>query len=105
MFTAEIANGAGLEERYVLEVLSGLAAVGIVEYEPASQVFTLPPEHALFLSDDTSPYFMGGWLDMIPSVMSQVEGVAKSTVHGGGVGFEEFGRSIIRGIDRGKTSS
>lgn len=102
---AEIAEGARLDQRYVIEILSGLAAAGVVEYDPATSNFTLPPEHALFLGSDTSPYFMGGWLDMLPSVMSQVEGVASATIHGGGVGFEEFGGTIIRGIDRGNAPS
>lgn len=102
---AEIAGAAGLEERYVLEILSGLAAAGIVEYDPAETSFRLPPEHALFLADESSPYFMGGWLDMIPSAMTQLEGIAAAVVHGGGVGFEEFGPSMIRGIDRGNSPS
>ncbi len=102
---ADIAEGAGLDPRYVTEILSGLAAAGVVEYDPTTTTFTLPPEHALFLASDASPYFMGGWLDMLPSIMSQVEGVANATVHGGGVGFEEFGGTIIRGIDRGNTPS
>ena len=101
----EIAAGARLEARYVREILSGLAAAGVVEYDPETAVFTLPAEHALFLASDSSPYFMGGWLDMVPSIMSQIEGVANATVHGGGVGFEEYGRTIIRGIDRGNAPS
>jgi SAM-dependent methyltransferase len=102
---AEIAVGAELEERYVLEILSGLAAAGIIEYDPASSAFVMPPEHALFLAQDQSPYFMGGWLDMIPSAMTQLEGIARAVTHGGGVGFEEFGPSMIRGIDRGNSPS
>ncbi|MGH3649261.1 MAG: class I SAM-dependent methyltransferase, partial [Acidimicrobiia bacterium] len=58
-----------------------------------------------FLADDSSPYFMGGWIDMIPSLMSQVDGVAHAARHGGGVGFEEFGQRMIQGIDRGNSSS
>lgn len=102
---SEIAEGARLEERYVREILAGLAAAGVVEYDPGSGVFELPAEHALFIADETSPYFMGGWMDMIPSAMTQIEGVANATVHGGGVGFEEFGGSMIRGIDRGNSPS
>ncbi|MEE9178666.1 MAG: class I SAM-dependent methyltransferase [Acidimicrobiia bacterium] len=101
----EIAEGASLEARYTREILSGLAAAGVVEYDADTGVFTLPPEHALFLSSDASPYFMGGWLDMLPLVMSQIEGVATATVHGGGVGFEEFGPGFIKGIDRGNGPS
>jgi SAM-dependent methyltransferase len=102
---AEVAEGAGLEIRYVEEILSGLAAAGVLEYDAGRRVFRLPPEHALFLADETSPYFMGGWLDMIPAMMSRIDGVAQATVHGGGVGFEEFGDGMIRGIDRANTPS
>lgn len=101
----EIASGAELEDRYVLEVLSGLAAAGAVEYDPGAQTFMLPPEHALFLADEASPYFMGGWMDMVPAVIGQIEGVAQAARHGGGVGFEEFGPDIVRGIDRGNAPS
>jgi SAM-dependent methyltransferase len=101
----EIARGARLEERYVIEILSGLAAAGILEFHPDEEVFELAPEHALFIADETSPYFMGGWFDMLPSAMTQIEGVATATVHGGGVGFEEFGASMIRGVDRGNSPS
>ncbi|MGH8947075.1 MAG: class I SAM-dependent methyltransferase [Acidimicrobiia bacterium] len=102
---AEIAEGAGLQERYVTEILSGLAAAGVVEYMADSGVFSLPPEHALFIADENSPYFMGGWFDMIPSAIAQVDGVANAAIQGGGVGFEEFGDEMIRGIDRGNSPS
>ncbi len=102
---AEIAEAAGLDARYVEEILSGLTAAGAVVYDPEGAVFTLPPEHALFLSDPSSPYCMGGWIEMVPTLMRQVDGVAHATKHGGGVGFEEFGNAMIRGIDRGNGPS
>jgi SAM-dependent methyltransferase len=101
----EIAEGAGLQTRYVREILSGLAAAGAVEYVADDGVFALPPEHALFLADESSPYFMGGWLDMLPAAIGQVDRVAHATRHGGGVGFEEFGPNMVRGIDRGNSPS
>src|SRR5919202_6212788 len=45
-----IADRAGLHERYVREWLAAIATGGIVTYEPASQTFTLPPEHAVCLT-------------------------------------------------------
>lgn len=99
----EIAAGAELDARYVREILSGLAAAGALEYEAGGAIFSLPAEHALFLADESSPYFMGGWFDVIPSIMSQIDGVAYSTRNGGGVGFEEYGKGLIRGIDRGNS--
>jgi SAM-dependent methyltransferase len=101
----EIAEGAGLEGRYVREILSGLAAAGAVEWDPDAGTFTLPPEHALFLADEDSPYCMGGWIDMVPTLMAQIEGVARATREGGGVPFSELGTDIVRGIDRGNSPS
>ena len=101
----EIAEGAGLEDRYVREILSGLAAAGAVEWDPDGGTFTLPPEHALFLADEDSPYCMGGWIDMVPTLMEQIEGVARATREGGGVPFSELGADIVRGIDRGNSPS
>jgi SAM-dependent methyltransferase len=101
----EIAEGAELEPRYVREILSGLAAAGAVEYVTDDGVFMLPPEHGLFLADESSPYFMGGWLDMLPAAIGQIDRVAHATRHGGGVGFEEFGPGMVTGIDRGNSPS
>jgi SAM-dependent methyltransferase len=101
----EIAVGADLDQRYVQEILSGLAAAGVVDYDPESERFELPPEHALFLSDEESPYFMGGWFDMIPAVMGQLDGITNAAIHGGGVGFEKFGPGMIRGVARGNGPS
>lgn len=102
---AEVAAGAGLEQRYVEEIMSGLAAAGVVEYEAGSGRFDIPPEHALFISDDSSPYFMGGFLDMLPALLARVDEVSHATIHGGGVEFDAFGGGLVRGIDRAHRSS
>lgn len=102
---AEMSDGAGLQERYVTEIMSGLAAAGVVEYSPQGEVFTLPPEHALFLASEMSPFFFGGWLDMIPSAMGKLDDIADAVENGGGVGFDEFDAGTLRGIDRGNAPS
>lgn len=101
----EIAEGARLQDRYVGEILSGLAAAGVVEWDPDTRVFALPPEHALLVASEDSPYFMGGWFDIIPTLFAQVDGLAEATRSGGGVGFEDFGPDMVRGIDRGNSPS
>src|SRR5262249_8750682 len=45
----EIAERAGLHERYVREWLSAMATSHIVEFDPTDQTFVLPPEHAALL--------------------------------------------------------
>ncbi|HCL64262.1 MAG TPA: transcriptional regulator [Rhizobium sp.] len=50
---ATLAENAGLSERYVREWLSVLATSGVVDYDPTSATFTLPAEHAAFLTRST----------------------------------------------------
>lgn len=101
----EIAEGANLQPRYVKEILYGLTAAGAIEYEPDLESFRLPPEHALLLASEESPYFMGGWLDMLPPILGQIDQIVDATRNGGGVGFEEFGPGLVQGIDRGNSPS
>src|SRR5215469_15571662 len=60
MTSQELAEKTGLHERYVREWLLNQTASGYVEYDPARERYTLPPEHALALTDTTSPAYVGG---------------------------------------------
>ncbi|HNC43014.1 MAG TPA: transcriptional regulator, partial [Acidobacteriota bacterium] len=51
----QIATAAKLNERYVREWLGAVVTGGIVEYDPADRTFTLPIEHAAFLTRAASP--------------------------------------------------
>src|SRR3979490_3263727 len=55
---SEFASGAGLNERYVREWLSAMACHGYVNYNRASEAFSLPPEHAFILADTDSPFYL-----------------------------------------------
>jgi SAM-dependent methyltransferase len=46
----EIAEAAGLSERYVREWLASMVTGGIVRYDPARRSYRLPPEHAASLT-------------------------------------------------------
>lgn len=48
--SAEIARKAGLNERYVREWLGAMATGRVVEVDDAGERFTLPAEHAAFLT-------------------------------------------------------
>ncbi len=50
----QIAQRAGLNERYVREWLGGMTTGGIFTYDPASQTYALPPEHAVLLTGHTA---------------------------------------------------
>src|SRR5688572_8563726 len=48
--SAEIAQKAGLNERYVREWLGAMATAGVVEVDPTSTYYQLPAEHVAFLT-------------------------------------------------------
>jgi ubiquinone/menaquinone biosynthesis C-methylase UbiE len=97
---SDIAVETGFDARYLREVLSALAAGGIVTYDPARETFNLPAEHAACLSDEASPYFLGGWTQMMPAFYRAVPGVAHALREGGGVAYGEYGHDVVEGIDR-----
>ena len=90
----------GLQERYLRELVSGLAAAELLVYEPGAETFELPEEHAACLADENSPYFLCGWSQVIPALFKAVPGVARAVREGGGVPFSEFGEDMVAGMDR-----
>jgi SAM-dependent methyltransferase len=85
----EIAERAGLTERYVRECLGALVTAGLVDYSATERRYTLPPEHAVCL---TGP----GALNLAPVsrlitlLAPHVPGVARAFQEGGGVPYEDF---------------
>ena len=67
---AELAAKAGLQERYVREWLSAMAAAGIADYDPATERFTFPEEHAAVLADENSPSFLAGFFQNTPAMIN-----------------------------------
>jgi hypothetical protein len=65
----ELARRTGTTERYVREWLVNQAAGGYVDYDPATGTYSLPNEHAIALSDENSPYLVGGGFQMITAMM------------------------------------
>ena len=50
----ELSERAGLNERYVREWLGGMTTGGIYHYDPATQRYTLPDEHAMALTGSSA---------------------------------------------------
>jgi hypothetical protein len=73
---AEVTARSGLQERYVREWLSAMAAGQYADYDPHSERFTLSDEHAAVLADETSLTFMGGFFQVMVPVLSQAPQVA-----------------------------
>lgn len=87
--SAEIAERADLDERNVREVMSALATADIVEYDPATKQFTLPPEHAAVLTGQG----MGNMAKMMRGatfMAKYVPDVARAVVDGKGVPYSVY---------------
>lgn len=90
--SAEIAKAAGLNERYVREWLGAMVTGKIVEYDPATTRYRLPPEHAAFLTKDAGIDNMAVFMQYI-SLLGDVEHkVIECFRKGGGVPYSEFPR-------------
>lgn len=88
--SAEIAEAAGLNERYVREWLGGMVVSRIMDYDPARRTYALPPEHAAVLARQDVPR-MGGHLQFIPPLLSRESAILECFRIGGGVPFSENG--------------
>lgn len=100
MSVEEVAEQSGADRRYTEEILSGLAVAGVLEYDASDETFSLPDEHAAVVADDTSPYSLAGYLDMLPSMVAQLPALTEAVESGGGVPFPEYGPRAVLGIER-----
>jgi len=86
----EVADAAGLDERYVREWLGGMTTAGVVRYDPATAAYHLPPEHAAVLTAAAGPNNIAILMQHV-SMMGEVE---KRTVErfrtGGGLTYADY---------------
>ena len=89
--SAEIAEAAGLEERYVREWLGAMTTARIVEHDRVQGTYALPPEHAMSLTRAAGPNNLATMMQFIALLGRVEDGVVQSFEQGGGVPYEEFG--------------
>lgn len=88
--SAEIAEHAGLQERYVREWLNAMTVGGIIEYDPAANTYRLPPEHAMSLTRAAGPGNMANMAQFV-SLMGGVEDdIVECFRTGGGVPYDRY---------------
>ncbi len=96
----ELARRTGVSERYVREWLNAQAAGGFVEYDPAAGTYTLPPEHAVALTDDGSPAFLPGFFQIALGAVIDSPRIAEVARSGEGVGWHEHNHDVFEGCER-----
>jgi SAM-dependent methyltransferase len=97
---AELAAKTSTNERLVREWLQAQAASGYVTYDAETRRYTLPPEQAVALADEESPFcVLGGFQGMSAAAKAEPK-VAKAFRNGGGVGWHEHDPGLFRGTER-----
>lgn len=86
-----LAERTGIAPRYVEEWLAAMSGAGYVDYDPGADTFLLPEEHALFLVDPSSEYYLGGLFEALPGLLAMTTKLAESFKSGKGIPFAEFG--------------
>ena len=88
----QIADAAGLNERYVREWLGAITTGGIAEYDRAKETYALPPEHAASLTRAAGPANLTRWTQFFPLMGNVEEGIIESFRNGGGVPYSAFAK-------------
>jgi 2-polyprenyl-3-methyl-5-hydroxy-6-metoxy-1,4-benzoquinol methylase len=100
----EIAQAAGLNERYVREWLGAMLTGGIVECEPENRRFSLPAEHAMWLTRQATPDNVAVYAQYIPQLGAVEDQILDCFRNGGGVPYAEYKRfHQIMAEDSGQT--
>lgn len=99
MNAEQVTKASGLQPRYVEEWLKGMTVTGYLDYDPATQTYELPDEHAFLLASEGTDHFMGGLFYMTPVLLRVAPRVAEAFRSGGGVQFGEFGADCVTALD------
>lgn len=90
--SSQIADAAGLNERYVREWLGGLVAGGVVDYDAGAQTYRLPAQRAAVLTRAAGPDNLARLAQFIPLFGEIEQKVIGCFRRGGGLHYREYPR-------------
>lgn len=96
---AELAARTGCAERYLQEWLSAQAANGYVVYDGEGR-FELPDEHAVALTDESSPACVIGGFQMGVASVQSTGSLTEAFRTGAGFGWGEHNSELFEGCER-----
>ena len=90
--SAEVAESAGLDERYVREWLAAMTTSRIVEHDPATRTFTLPAAHAACLTSAAGTDNLARFAQYLPLVAEVEQPIIECFRNGGGLSYAHYPR-------------
>lgn len=100
MTPAELASKTGTNERYVREWLINQAAGEYVHYDPGSGKYSMLPEQSVALTDENSPFYVGGGFFVIKAMLNAQPRISDSFVNGGGMLWGEHDPDLFVGTEK-----
>jgi 2-polyprenyl-3-methyl-5-hydroxy-6-metoxy-1,4-benzoquinol methylase len=97
---AELAHRTGTAERYIREWLSQQAAGGYVDYDPDSGRYTLSAEHAIALTDESSPAYLPGFFQIALGTVTDSPRITEAAKTGEGIGWADHNHDVHDGCER-----
>jgi SAM-dependent methyltransferase len=100
MTPGELAAATKTDERYVREWLCSQAASEFVEYDAATQKFSMTEEKAAALAHEGSPVYFLGAIEVAVAMMKSEPQILEAFKTGRGVGWHEHDACLFRGTER-----
>ncbi|MFL6375746.1 MAG: methyltransferase domain-containing protein [Pyrinomonadaceae bacterium] len=100
MTPTELAAATGTTERYVREWLVNQASGGYVHYNPASGKYSMLAEQAVALTDQNSPFYVGGGFFVVKAMMNAQPRISEYFKNGGGMLWGEHDEDLFVGTER-----
>jgi 2-polyprenyl-3-methyl-5-hydroxy-6-metoxy-1,4-benzoquinol methylase len=98
--SAELAQRTGTAERYVREWLNAQAASGYVHYDASTRRYSLSPEQAAILADESGPAFVGGGFQIAVGAAAGLDRIQDAFLTGAGMGWHEHNHDVFEGCER-----
>jgi len=98
--SAELAKRTETSERYVREWLDAQASAGYVTYDPATRRYTLPPEQATVLADETSASFFPGLFEVAAACWAATDKATQNFRSGDGIEWGHQHPCLFQGTER-----
>lgn len=97
---AELAVGAGLNQRLVTEWLAAQTVSGYVTFDPADGTYELPAEHAMVLAEADSPAYVIPAAEVVTTQYLTLEHLERALRGGGGIPWGAFPSTLHSGVAR-----
>ena len=96
----ELAARTGTNPRYVAEWLRGQAAGGYVEFEPASDSYSMTEEQAFALTDPDGAVYAPGAFVLALGTLKSVPAITEAFRSGAGFGWHEHDADVFTGCEQ-----